>query len=146
MNLILQRQKDDGIRTLGVLAAGEMKFATVERPWIENTTGPGGMPRQSCIPKGRYKIEPWDSAQFPRTYILTNPNLGVYRQPGDIPKGQTWGRSAILIHVGNMVDDVVGCIAVGLDAAPQGVARSAKAMIALNRMLGRSGSHQLDIL
>lgn len=149
MILKITRTLDDGIRTLGRLHAGAMTFATIERPWIENTTGGGGMPRQSCVPPGVYQLSPWDSVNFPDTFILTNPNLGVYRQPGDIPKGQSWGRSAILIHQGSRVKDVIGCIAIGLEQgklqSEPAVLRSALALKALNKILGR-GTHVLEIL
>jgi hypothetical protein len=149
MHLTLTRTHDGGVRTLGQLTAGAMTFATIERPWIEDTNGPGGMPRQSCVPRGVYALDRWDSARFPKSFILINPDLGVYRQPGDIPRGQAWGRSSILIHQGNRVQDVIGCIAVGMEQGQlQGepaVLRSVPALLALVKMLGRS-KHVLEIL
>jgi hypothetical protein len=56
-------------------------------------------------------VRPHHSARFPNTYALVNEALGVYYQTR--PAGQKWGRTAILIHVGNFVTDVIGCIAVG---------------------------------
>lgn len=152
MEIRLKRSPDDGIRTLGRLNAGQMVFATLERPWIENPAGAGGMPRKSCVPRGTYRVEPWSSANFPDTFIITNPKLGVYRQPGDIPPEQKFGRSAILIHIGNRVRDVIGCIALGMEHGtlpghpePEpAVLRSGAAMRALNSILGR-GSHTLVI-
>src|SRR5690606_41150400 len=52
------------------------------------------------------------SSDLPNTYALVNEALGVYYQQR--PAGQTWGRTAILIHVGNFVSDVIGCVAVGM--------------------------------
>lgn len=101
-------------RTLGWLTVGALKVATIERPWLSHEAGPGGKRQMSCVPDGDYDVRPWSSEKFPDTFILTNPTLGVYAQPGDIPAGQTWGRSAILIHGGNRVADVIGCVAVGL--------------------------------
>lgn len=148
MKLTLIRSTGDGERTTGNLHVGEHTFATIERPWIENPAGPGGMPRKSCIPPGVYRVDPWHSHNFPETYIVTNPDLGVYRQPFDIPKGQAWGRSAILIHAGNRVRNVIGCIAVGMEHGEIGgepaVLRSVMAMRELNKLLNR-GSHTLEI-
>lgn len=132
--------------TLGTLHFGALKLATIERPWIPHPDGLGGRQRQSCIPDGTYTVRPWNSPRFPDTYILQNEELGVYRQPGDIPPGQTWGRSAILIHVGNYVSDVVGCIAVGTRHAHDRlmVLDSRAAMNDLRAMLGRE-NHKLII-
>lgn len=149
MNLVLRRSTGDGERTTGILQANGHIFATIERPWLENPAGPGGMRRQSCVPPGVYRVDPWNSANFPETYIITNPELGVYRQPGDIPKGQAWGRSAILMHVANRVRDVIGCVGLGMEHGKlQGepaVLRSVMAMRELNKLLNRS-SHTLEIV
>lgn len=148
MRLVLRRLTGDAERTTGLLQADGTIFATIERPWLVNSAGPGGIPRKSCVPVGVYQVEPWHSANFPETYILTNPDLGVYRQPGDIPKGQTWGRAAILVHVANRVRDVIGCVGVGMEHGQLGgepaVLRSVLAMRELNKILNR-GSHTLEI-
>ena len=148
MKLTLIRSTGDSERTTGILQVDGRVFASMERPWLENPAGPGGMPRQSCVPPGVYRVDPWHSHNFPETYILTNPDLGVYRQPFDIPKGQAWGRSAILLHSANRVRDVIGCIAVGMEHGHIGgepaVLRSVMAMRELNRLLNR-GSHTLEI-
>jgi hypothetical protein len=149
MKLTLVRSTGDGERTTGILKVNGLAFATIERPWIENPAGPGGVSRKSCIPIGAYQVHPWNSVTFPETYILTNAELGVYRQPGDIPKGQPWGRAAILIHVANRVRDVIGCIGVGMDHGKIGgepaVLRSVMAMRELNKLLNR-GTHTLEIV
>lgn len=100
--------------TLGWLDVDTLKLATIERPWIVNPQGPGGKRRESCVPDGQYLVRPHTSARFPGTYALINTQLGVWHQPGDIPEGQAWGRSAILIHRANVVANIIGCIAVGL--------------------------------
>lgn len=149
MKLSLFRAHGDSERTTGTLRAGNAIFATIERPWVDNPHGVGGVPRMSCVPPGTYWVKPWHSANFPDTYIITNPTLGVYLQPGDIPAGQGWGRSAILMHVANRVRDVIGCIGVGMEhGSVQGepaVLRSVMAMRELNKILSR-GVHTLDIL
>lgn len=149
MNILLRRYAGDGERTTGILQVDGHEFASMERPWLPNPNGPGGLPRKSCVPAGVYQVDPWHSVNFPETYIVTNPQLGVYRQPGDIPNGQAWGRSAILIHVGNFVRSVIGCIAVGMEHGHIGgepaVLRSVMAMRELNKLLNR-GSHALEIM
>ena len=97
--------------TLGWLEHAGSKFATIERPWLPSATGPGGTSRISCIPDGEYHVEPFSGLRFVDVFRLSNPALGIY--PDAIPAGQGWGRTSILIHPGNSVEDVVGCIAIG---------------------------------
>lgn len=144
MHLNLERDDANEMRTLGKLSIGDAQFFTVELPWIENPHGPGGLKLKSCVPAGAYTVRPHTSRNFPNTYALTNPDQGVWYQPGDMPKGQQWGRSAILIHVGNTVKDIRGCIAVGMERYEHGVLRSGVAMRELNRLLGRE-RHTLEI-
>jgi hypothetical protein len=149
MLLTLRRLSSDTERTLGELRIGEDLFRTIERPWIENPAGPGGMPKISCVPLGLYTVIPHTSDRFPNTYALVNHARGVYYQPEEIPNGQKYGRSAILIHVGNRVRDVIGCIAVGLEAGllegEPAVLKSTLAIRELNGLLQRR-KHQLDII
>lgn len=134
--------------TLGWLDADNIKLATIERPWIPNTVGPGGARRESCVPDGTYLVRPHTSDKFPDTYALVNPQLGVWYQPDDMPTGQSWGRSAILIHSGNRVTDVIGCIAVGIrhsmTSAEHLVLESKKALDQLRQILTKS-THSLQI-
>lgn len=125
--------------------AGDAKFFTVELPWIEHPDGPGGMQLKSCVPPGEYAIRPHHSHNFPNTYALTNPEIGVWYQPRDIPKGQKWGRCAVLVHIGNTVKDIRGCIAIGKERYEHGVLRSGVAMRELNRLLGKE-RHTLEII
>jgi hypothetical protein len=96
------------------------------------------------VPDGDYSIIPHNSPKFPNTYALINADLGVYYQPIDKPSGQAWGRTAILIHTGNFVSDVVGCIAVGETHGGKSVVRSREAMGQLRTILGRE-RHTLHI-
>lgn len=134
--------------TLGTLYAGDSALATIERPWIPNPAGPGGMPRTSCVPDGDYRLIPHHSERFPNVWALINPALGVWYQPGDIPRGTPYGRSAVLIHAGNRVADVVGCIAVGLRhgvlSDETAVMSSQIALRELRSILG-PGEHRLCI-
>lgn len=149
MNLTLTRHTQDATRTLGELIVSGQTFATMERPWIDGPNGPGGKPRESCVPKGTYKLIPHHSQNFPYTYALVNKALGVYYQPIDVPKDQTWGRYAILMHVANRVRDVIGCIGIGKEQGEIGgepaVLRSTLAMKELDAILNRN-THTLVIL
>lgn len=148
LRLVLSRSRSDEHRTLGTLYAGTATFATIERPWLENPEGTGGMPRRSCVPVGAYILQPHHSKNFPNTYALVSPEHGVWYQPYEIPEGQKWGRSAILIHVGNIVSDVIGCIAIGKEHGTlqdqPAVIRSTQAMRELDKILNRH-SHTLVI-
>jgi len=146
VNLVLTRTVYEPTHTLGFLYADDLKLATVERPQIHNPKGPGGLPRVSCIDEGEYTVKPWDSDKFPGTYMLVNMTRGVYPQPDDIPAGQSWGRSAILIHSGNSAADVLGCIAVGMEHDGDGVAKSRAALGQLRLALGRAENHRLSII
>lgn len=117
MHLVLVRYAYLTDCTLGRLfVRGRSRpFETIERPWIPNPAGPGGMPSVSCVPDGEYRLGAHDSPRFPGTYILENVDLGVYRYAR--PIGQSWGRTAIVIHAANRATELLGCIAPGLSAA-----------------------------
>lgn len=90
--IILERFAYSPHGVFGKLIFPEFECFTVERPWLDNK------PRDSCIPEGRYKLK-----------------LGMYNRGGypayevmDVPN-----RSLIKIHIGNTIDDIVGCIATG---------------------------------
>jgi hypothetical protein len=126
-------------------------FATIEEPWHPNPAGPGGSRLDveriaSCVPDGEYRLVPHSSPKHPDVWALLNPALGVYHMPGEIPPGQKWGRSAVLIHVANTTKDIEGCIGVGLrvDTVSPGVFESSAAIADLRRVLARD-EHQLTI-
>lgn len=96
--------------TLGWLHYNGLRLATIERPWIMARDHKGGQVRESCVPDGTYVLRRHNSERWPDTFALVNADLDVHH----MPTGH--GRSAILIHAGNRVRDVVGCIAVGLSA------------------------------
>jgi hypothetical protein len=133
--------------TLGWMLVGNLRLATIERPWLANPKGQGGTPRESCVPDGLYDVRPHHSEKFPETFALVNPQRGVYYQPADIPSGQQWGRSAILIHAGNTADDVVGCIAVGLRHENSGALHYiSDSRIALGKLRALLGRDQASLL
>ena len=80
------------IGTFGKLYMSEFECYTVERPWLNNKV------RESCIPEGEYDIE------------LGRFNRGGYAayEVMNVPE-----RSLIKIHIGNSMNDVIGCIAPG---------------------------------
>ena len=96
----------DGVRTLGVLLVGKLRLYTVERPWKDNVQF------KSCIPVGTYKVK-----------LITRPSGKLAFELQNV-----MGRTHILIHPGNDVQDVVGCIAPGLTPFSEGVHSSRKAM------------------
>lgn len=78
--------------TFGVMLVDGLPFCvTLEDPDNNNAMG------ISCIPKGIYEVEPWNSDKYPNTYHVK-----------DVP-----GRTAILMHSGNTVNDTMGCILLG---------------------------------
>jgi len=83
---------------------------TIERPWIMGPD-PGGMSFESCVPDGIYQLVPHTRPSGRKVVALVNPDLGVWYQKEDRP--DTWGRYLVLIHSGNYVEDIVGCVAPG---------------------------------
>lgn len=78
--------------TFGRMYIPEYQCFTVERPWLNN------IPKESCIPVGEYDMV-----------------LGFYNR-GGYPSYEITGvpgRSLIKIHIGNTMDDLLGCIAPG---------------------------------
>ena len=92
--ITLERFAYTPMGTFGRLLFDEFECYTVERPWLNNK------PRESCIPEGTYplKLGVYNRGGYPAYEVLNVPN-----------------RSLIKIHVGNTIDDVIGCIAPGKD-------------------------------
>ncbi len=94
MEIILERFAYSPAGTFGTLFLPENILYTVERPWLDN------IPRWSCIPEGQYKC-------VPRPYYRGGYNA---IHVTDVPN-----RSYILMHKGNIMHNVEGCIAVGTE-------------------------------
>lgn len=108
--LLLQRYCYSETETEGYLWLDDANFVhTLERPWIAGM--PGGMSFRSCVPDGSYQLVPHTRPNGDEVLALRNPALGVYYTAEE--RGERPGRYLILIHAGNVVDDVVGCIAPG---------------------------------
>lgn len=142
MNIVLKRFAYLDDCTRGVLHVGNHAFQTVERPWVKNPDGKGGVPFESCIPDGTYRLRAYTRPSGKKAFILSNPDHGVFEQQADM-EGAT-GRYLILIHPGNTVADVVGCIAPGLTGSDRGVGNSRNAMLKLHELLN-GHEHELRI-
>ena len=127
MNLQLVRYCYGPDCVLGLLKIGEanqqMTLWTVERPWQGNAKF------LSCIPDGEYGLIAFDSKDHPGCWCLT-----------PVP-----GRTGILIHPGNTVDDVQGCIAPGQRQEGMKVWNSVAAMRMINFVLDRNEQHTIQI-
>jgi hypothetical protein len=151
VNIELVRFAYTPTATLGRLHAGHVRLVTLEEPWRSDPEGPGGQKREpghyeSCIPDGDYDLVPHSGQRFQNVYAIVNPALGVYRWPTEIPVGQKWGRSAILIHNGNALQNTIGCILVGTEHDGERIrdGTSRIALDALREVLG-SERHKLRI-
>ena len=94
--LVLVRNDDDGIQTLGDLylydgASILFKCKTLELPWKDNSHN------ISCIPEGIYGLKQYSSQKHPKNYEVAG-----------VPD-----RDYVLIHKGNYNTDIQGCILVG---------------------------------
>lgn len=90
--LLRDEIQSDVIR--GTLTVAGKTFQILERPWKNNLTN------ESCIPAGEYEsvfLPQTPSGKFQNVYELQS-----------VP-----GRSDILIHQGNVVEDSHGCLIIG---------------------------------
>jgi len=93
-------RKYDPEGTIGRLLIDEKEFCkTLERPNLNNQSDNLKTLENdsSCIPEGKYKVVRRTSERFGKhLHILDVPN-----------------RSFILIHQGNVIDEILGCVLVG---------------------------------
>jgi len=111
----LKRYESTSDGTFGVLKVNELTLHTVERPWLNNE------PFKSCIPEGLYRLIPFTRSNGTEVYALIGDDVSLLQSPNA-------KRYAILIHAGNYVTDVVGCIAPGLTRHESMVTSSRMAM------------------
>lgn len=100
MDIVLERFAYTPDGTFGRLTAGNETFWTVERPWV------GNQRRKSCIPEGHYPMMLRDSGVVARS---SKGDFTMGWEVCDVP-----GRSLIMIHPGNWMSDLLGCIAPGM--------------------------------
>ena len=86
--------------TFGRLVLGDLTLYTVELPWRDN------IQYVSCIPEGVYDLALRDSP------VVAHTSRNEYKRGWQIC--HVPGRTDIMIHPGNTIDDVQGCIAPGL--------------------------------
>lgn len=107
--IILQRwadHEDHGV--LGeIYHEGKIICKTIERPFINNR------PFVSCVPARTYELQPFTRKNGDEVYCLVNHELNIEMMKSQL--GGMDGRYAILIHKGNWMTDLAGCIAPGLD-------------------------------
>lgn len=78
--------------TIGILMTdGRARCMTLEPPWLNNKVN------ISCIPVGVYQVVRVNSPKYGETFMVKNVS----------------GRSHILFHKGNTVNDTKGCILTG---------------------------------
>ena len=107
----------------GMLKFKDYALWTVECPWLDNQRF------TSCIPDGQYPLKAFKSERHRDAWEVC-----------DVP-----GRDGILIHIGNDVGDVNGCIALGLTQSGEHVWNSADALRLLNIELDREQPHIIRI-
>lgn len=118
MKLTLKRIDSTSRGVFGVLSDEDGPICvTIERPWLDNK------PMVSCIPVGQYKFIKHSGNKWKNVWELL-----------DVPD-----RSAILIHSGNTISDINGCIAVGSQFFNNGVLQSQAALDKLRKELPDEG-------
>ena len=101
--------------TFGVLTIdGSPLCVTLEPYWRSNKRD------ISCIPTGSYDCEHFSSSKHPNTYIVKNVE----------------GRSNILFHVGNTINDTSGCLLLGSVFSSNSIKSS---RVAFNRFITMVG-------
>lgn len=99
MNVTIDRFCSCEMGTFGRLSVDGWECYTVERPWLDNRA------HVSCIPPGEYRLALRPSGVVRRTSREAHRSGWEVR---DVP-----GRSFIMFHVANSMDDLHGCIGMG---------------------------------
>lgn len=112
---------------------GECVIAGVHFQTLEDV--PNGEAEGEPVPVGDYRLVPHDSAKYGRIWAMVNPALGVYHQPGDIPKGKTGRFACLFAHSGNTDEHTLGCVLMGIARWGETVIRSKEAIARLKEVL-----------
>ena len=128
MNLTLTRLYNGDDCTIGTLMHGkEFLCFTLENPWL------GNQKDISCIPDGFYSCTPHEGTKHKETWIINDVE----------------GRSVVVWHLGNTVDDTKGCplpgLTTGLIGTQRAVYSSRDAMEKLRGHIGLTTSFDLTI-
>jgi len=137
-NLTLLRTHAHADGTFGVLSRDDTEYpfaVTLERAWDRGSNRPStGDKPGACIPEGSYNCLRVNSPKFGNTFEVTN-----------VP-----GRSKILFHAGNIMDDSRGCILIGHGFDPvkgrQGIVSSRKEFDEFLALQANVTSFQLTII
>ena len=111
MELQLIRYKTSKNGTQGLMLINHEYFChTLELPWLNN------VPNVSCIVAGRYKlIQRTESgkANKQKIYYIGKPLEKIMSNGMIEISGIPGGRSMILIHKGNQIKQIEGCVLIG---------------------------------
>ena len=143
----LERYAYAELATLGRLRVRghDEPLPTIERPWIPGSA-PGGRPHVSCVPDGSYSLLRHARPNGDVCVALRNPDLGVYYSSENVP--EAGGRTLILIHSANFVEELEGCIAPGLTftiSQNRMMVTSSREAMALVMAAFDAGDKKLDI-
>lgn len=127
MYLLLKRYEEATHCRGDLFLNGTHLCKTLELPNLDNANN------VSCIPEGIYDLAPHNTKKFPETFrVLKVPN-----------------REAILIHTGNKLTDIQGCILVGTEFKGRGkdtlILNSKHAMNILRRKLQLPAELEIQI-
>jgi len=154
MQLTLSRYPSGETECQGILEVRGNVFATMEQEVRFTPVYPSGVPSNSCIPFGRYEIEPFVRPSGKHAWLIVNEALGVYRYKHDRPDDKS--RYLCLIHAGTYSYHSAGCILLGnrhtqfhsavKDRTLPAVSNTTGSMDKLEELLGFEESHTLDII
>ncbi len=98
---------------------------TLELPWLDN------LPCKSCIPEATYWCAPHTRPDGRFSFIIWGDS--VAQHPGQLSAHGLMTRWGILFHAANRPEELLGCIAPGLDRKPGKLLKSALGMLALKK-------------
>lgn len=98
-------------RTFGVLQLGTKVLYTIEQEWTADDEHPAGVPYESCIPTGKYRLVWRRSPSKGMRLHFVNEELGIFLEKADCT--EPWHRFSCMFHAANYVRHVSGCIGPG---------------------------------